>query len=166
MSRVDWITWKTDPKEIINPNIIEENINDYFKQYNTYMNPVVYEQIKYEVNNGGLDSNSLSIQGISPAHEMAVEIINRIDEIKEEVEKLKNKIRDNAEEQKEIEKQQLVEAIETKIDEETKLLNNVETNPLTQQHIENIGGVPSDVVEILNARINRLNERLEMAKSL
>ena len=38
MSRVDWITWKTNPKDIIDPNIIENNIMENFKNYNSYMN--------------------------------------------------------------------------------------------------------------------------------
>ena len=36
MSKVDWITWKTDPKEIINPHTIEEDVNDFFHSYTIY----------------------------------------------------------------------------------------------------------------------------------
>ena len=52
MSKVDWITWKTNPKEIINPNIIVENIENNFSDYNEYMSPLIYDQIKNEIENG------------------------------------------------------------------------------------------------------------------
>ena len=48
MSKVDWITWKTDSKEIINPEKLTDKINDIYTDFNSYMNPVIYENIKYE----------------------------------------------------------------------------------------------------------------------
>ena len=59
MSKVDWITWKTNPKEIINPNIIDDNIQDSFNNYNEYMNPLIYDQIKHEIDKGILGKESL-----------------------------------------------------------------------------------------------------------
>ena len=55
MNKLDWITWKTEESELINPNEIVENLMDKFQDYNSYMNPVINESIKYEVNKGGFN---------------------------------------------------------------------------------------------------------------
>ena len=82
MSKVDWITWKTDPKEIINPEQVDKEILEYYQNYNSYMNPMIYEQLKNEVSKGGLNKDAFNVSGISPANEMAVDILNTIDDIK------------------------------------------------------------------------------------
>ena len=74
MSKVDWITWKTNPKDIINPDIIVNNIQDNFQNYNSYMNPVVYEQIKHEINTGILGKDKMIFMSDTPVNEMALEI--------------------------------------------------------------------------------------------
>ena len=38
MSKADWITWKTDPKEIINPEKLIEEIEEYYQNYESTMN--------------------------------------------------------------------------------------------------------------------------------
>ena len=166
MSKVDWITWKTNPKEIINPNIIEDNIQESFNNYNEYMSPLIYDQIKYEIDKGILGKESLIIIGDTPLNKIAVDILNKIDEIKLAIENLQKSAKNSSEVQKQIEKQQLITEINNKIEHEKETLNQVLTNENVQQHIIKSGGLPEEVVYILEYRINKLKERLEMAKVL
>lgn len=137
MSKVDWINWKTNPNEIINPDKIMEEIDQKYESYNTYMNPVIYEGIKYEVSMGGLDKSSLNILGSSPTNELAINILDNINEIKNIIGNLKNQLEIDALEQKQIEKKQLIEAIESKIEkEEVKKKNN--SNPEIEEHIKEL----------------------------
>ena len=124
MAKVDWITWKTDPSEIINPDKVGEKISNIFKDYNCYMNSVVYEGILHEIEKGGLDKMSLNLLGTSPANESAIDILENITEIKEIINSLQEDVLKSAEEQKEIEKNQLIQVIEEKILEEENKLNN------------------------------------------
>ena len=166
MSKVDWITWKTDPKESINPDKIEEDINDCFSQYDSYMNTMVYEQLRTEMTKGGLAKDAFNVSGISPANEMSSDILNAIEEIKQTMNTLKEDVRKLASEQKEIEKDQLVEAIEDKLEKEKVLLTNIENRKGIQEQIRKLGENPSDIVAIINDRIRKLTERLEIAKEL
>ena len=143
MSKVDWITWKTDSKEIINPDKLTDKINDIYTDFNSYMNPVIYENIKYETINGGLDKSSINIMGATPANEMAINILNNIDEIKSTLENIKLQVENSSSEHKKIEKNQLITAIEDKIAEEKELSK-----------------------ETTNRRIKSLEARLELAKTL
>ena len=68
MSKVDWITWKTDVTDIITPEKVIDSVTDSYNEFNSYMNPVIYENIKYEIINGGLDKSSINILGHSPAN--------------------------------------------------------------------------------------------------
>lgn len=166
MSKVDWITWKTNPKEIINPNIIEDNIQESFNNYNEYMSPLIYDRIKYEIDKGILGKESLIIIGDTTLNKIAVDILNKIDEIKLTIENLQKSAKNSSEVQKQIEKQQLIIEINNKIEHEKETLNQVLTNENVQQHIIKSGGLPEEVVYILEYRINKLKERLEMAKVL
>lgn len=166
MSKVDWINWKTDPKEIISPDKIDEKITELFKNYNTYMNPVVYEQIKYEANKGGLTKEALNIMGESPSNKMAIEILERIDEIKQIMIVLKQEIIDLAEEQKQTEKSQLISEIKKKIRKEEKLKKNIQTSEELKNHIVSMGEKPDEIIYIINDRIEKLKERLDLAESL
>ncbi len=143
MSKVDWITWKTDSSEIINPDELTDKINDLYTDFNSHMNPVIYENIKYETINGGLDKSSINIMGSTPANEMAINILNNIDEMKSTLENIKLHVENLASEQKDIEKNQLINAIEEKIEEEK-----------------------SSSKETTNRRIKSLEARLELAKTL
>lgn len=143
MSKVDWITWKTDSNEIINPDKLTDKINDLYTDFNSYMNPVIYENIKYETINGGLDKASINIMGVTPANEMAINILNNIDDIKSTLENIKLQVENSSSEQKEIEKNQLINAIEEKIEEEK-----------------------ASSKETTNRRIKSLEARLELAKTL
>ncbi len=143
MSKVDWITWKTNPEEIIKPNSLEDKITDEYNNYSSYMYPNIYENIRNEVLNGGLDKQSLNILGESPANEMAINILNNIDEIKSIIENLKTQINEELDEQKGIEKTQLINDLEDKILEE-KAVSTSENFSI----------------------INKLKERLEQVKTL
>ncbi len=166
MPKVDWITWKTDPKEIINPDQIEEDINDCFSQYDSYMNSMVYEQLRSEISKGGLAKDAFNVSGISPANEMSNDIVNAIEEIKHTITTLKEDVRKVASEQKEIEKDQLIEAIEDKLAKEKILLENIETQEGIQDQIRKLGDNPNDIIAIIHDRIKKLTERLEIAKEL
>ena len=107
------------------------------------MYPNIYENIRNEVLNGGLDKQSLNILGESPANEMAINILNNIDEIKSIIENLKTQINEELDEQKGIEKTQLINDLEDKILEE-KAVSTSENFSI----------------------INKLKERLEQVKTL
>lgn len=143
MSKVDWITWKTDVTDIINPEKVIDSVTDSYNEFNSYMNPVIYENLKYEVINGGLDKSSINILGHSPANEIALNILNNIDEIKSIIENLKLQIENATEEQKKIEKDQLVNALDKKIEDE-KQISKEQTNRI----------------------IRRLEERKEIVKAI
>lgn len=157
MAKVDWITWKTDPKDIIDPKIVEEKIDEYYQNYNTYINPVVYEGIKHEVLNGGLDKASLNIIGYSPANESAINILNDIDEIKSIIENIKREVVNSAEEQRQVEKLQLIEAIKNKI---------IQQEEMKEISIRKDPKEAAEITEFFKERIRRLEERLAIAKSL
>lgn len=156
MSKVDWITWKTDPKEVINPDKIEEKINEQYQNYESYMNSMIYEQLQNEINGGGLSKDAFQITGISPANELATEIIKSIDEIKNTMDRLKNNVRDVSTKQKELEKDQLIDAIEEKIEKEKEFLKNMNSKDNSDE----------DVKALTNDKIEKLQERLAAAKAL
>lgn len=156
MSKVDWITWKTDPKEVINPDKIEEKINEQYQNYESYMNSMIYEQLQNEINGGGLSKDAFQITGISPANELATEIIKSIDEIKNTMDRLKNNVRDVSTKQKELEKDQLIDAIEAKIEKEKEFLKNMNSKDNSDE----------DVKALTNDKIEKLQERLAAAKAL
>lgn len=166
MAMVDWITWKTSTKEIINPNIIVEKIQNAYNEYNKYIIPTVYDQIKNEINNGILSNDNLNITGNQQLNILANDIIKKIDDIKYEVDNLKKIAKKSSEQQKQIEKQQLITEISNKIQNEQSTLNQIISNKEIQMHIRNTGGIPEEVIYILEDKINKLKERLEIAKSL
>ena len=70
MAKVDWITWKTDPSEIINPNTISNKIADIYQDYNCYMNSTVYEGLNHEIKN-----HKITLQLL---HDCLIHILNLI----------------------------------------------------------------------------------------
>ena len=166
MSKVDWITWKTDPKEIINPDKLEEEIDEYYQSYDSYMNSMIYDQIKNEMSKGGLSRDAINISGISPAYEISASIITTIEEIQNTMKNLKSTVKDIASQQKEIEKQQLIEAIEEKLEKEKLFLKNIESRSGMKDQIKNIGDDPEDIITIIQDRIKKLQDRLDIARSL
>ena len=167
MAKVDWITWKTNKEEIINPNSIQDKINDRVDD-NSLINNRIKDIITSEIYRGGLDCSSLSIMGTSPANEKAMKIINNIDDIQNILERLKDNIYTSTEEQKKIEKEELIESIQNKLLEEEKILNNKIS---IREKLDNINTLISQkeldsIIESSNDRINKLKERLDAAKSL
>ena len=168
MAKVDWITWKTDTDEIINTDKSTTTINTLIDDSSKYINDIVYESINHEIKSGGLDTDSLNIVGTSPAYERANKILNITTNIKEDLESLKVDISQYIQDQHEIEKQQLTEAIQKKIDEETKIL---ETTNILKDKLS-LGSNVVNMQEVLNIisvteeKIKKLQERLEKAKSL
>ena len=162
MSKVDWINWKTDSKEIINPTKIKEELEEDYQQYDSYINTMVYEQLLNEIDKGGLTKDAFNISGISPANEIASEIINLIEEIKKEMEIIKNDVEDGTANQKEIEKQQLIDAIQEKIMKEKESLKQIEQEKEANQDNNDI----NDNIYMIQYRIRKLQERLEVAQSL
>lgn len=168
MAKVDWITWKTDTSEIINPEKLSEKLNELFSNCESSINSITYDQIRHEINRGGLDSDSLNIAGESPAKELSISITNSIETLEASINRFKKQIINNASEQKEIEKQQLIQAIEEKIEEEKKKLENT---AILKEKISKASSLVNifqinNIIDNTNERINRLEERLEKAKAL
>ena len=167
MSKVDWITWKTDPKEIVNPEKVIDSLNEYYQDYNNLTHSDIYEAIQKETQIGGLDKSSLNIYGESPIYDKAMSIVNHMDEIKVLYEDLIKKVSNNLEEQKEEEKKQLIQAIEEKINEEKKILENTEylKEKVTSNQIIPLTEI-AEIISMSKERIKRLQEKLEVVKEL
>lgn len=165
-SKVDWITWKTETKEIINPAKVQEELDACFQEFNQYITPLVYDQLKDEMRNGGLSRDAFNISGVSPAYEMALDIVAKIDEVKETFKELKEYVEASLEEQRKIEKKQLIDEIQKNIDKEKIILDSVKSSQGVKQHICNMGENPEDIIYIISDRIRKLKERLELAKNL
>ena len=168
MPKVDWITWKTDINEIMNPQKLLDSISEKTQEYHAYINSVIYEGIDYEMKAGGLSRNSLYLNGKSFAYDQANKVLNTIEKIKIDIEELKKKVREAAEDQKQIEKEQLIMALKSKLEEEEKIKENtislmnkiqVENNLLKKDDIE-------ELIEISSDRITQLEEKLERVKLL
>ena len=167
MAKVDWITWKTNKDEIINPNAILNKVNDRVDD-NNLINNRIKDILTSEVYRGGLDCNSLSIMGTSPANEKAKKIINNINDMQNIMDRIKENIYTSTQEQKKIEKEELIESIQTKLLEEEKILNNKLS---IREKLDSINTLLSkreldSIIESSNDRINKLKERLDSAKSL
>lgn len=168
MSKVDWINWKTDPKELIKPDIILEKIEDIYSNYKCYMNSVVYESINHELTLGGLNKTSFNVAGTSPANENAEQIIEKIDNINIRMNILYEKILECCTNQRKEEKKQLIISIEDKIKEEEKIIENTinlkektNNNPSLQEELQ-----IDDIIKITEDRIHKLKERLDAANSI
>ena len=167
MASVDWITWKTESKELINSEKVEENVIKKLTDLNNITNNI-YDSIKVEAEKGGLNKESLSINGESPSNIMANDILNKIENIKSLTDKLSNKIKSQVTEQKEIEKEQLVNAIEEKIDEQERILQNtiaLRNKITTNNKVVDINEV-NNIISATNEKIIMLKERLEKAKAI
>ena len=167
MAKVDWITWKTDPKELIDKEKIESDLNNKTTEINSIMDNLS-NSLKLEVEKGGLNKESLHINGETPGNEVANKILNKIEVIKNINTKLNNKIMDQANKQKQVEKEQLITAIEEKVIEQEKILEN--TKALRDRLTANNGLISSNEVESIihttEEKITMLKERLERAKAI
>ena len=167
MSKVDWITWKTDPKELIDSETINRNVNNKISEINSITNNI-YENIKSEIDKGGLTDESLSIDGKSPHNTVANRIIKKIDDIKTISEQLKEQINSQVLEQKNSEKEQLIKAIEEKISEQEKILENSISlkNKITASNTTVGIKEVEEIINSTNNRLSMLRGRLEQAKEI
>ena len=168
MSKVDWINWKTEPKELIDINKINENIEELYTSYNNDINSTVFEAINHEISSGGLDKSSLNIGGLSLANQYAENIIEKLTNIQNNMNKLYDNVINNCKEQRKTEKEQLIESIEERLKEEEKILNNtislkerIKNNTSMQQEIK-----VDEIIKSTEEKIIDLKERLENAKNI
>ena len=163
MIRLDWITWKTEESELINPEEIVEKLKVRFQDYNSYMNPVVNESIKHEVENGGLNKNAFIINDRSPANEVANKIMSDIQEVKDMTNALIESVRLEAQEQRKREINQLILKIEEKIEKDKKLIENSKDvqQKYLQSSLEETSENIQTIIEITRKRINLLTRKLE-----
>ena len=167
MKKIDWITWKTEESELINPNEIVDKLTDIYQDYNSYMNPVVYEGIKYETINGGLNKEALIIDNRSPATEVANKIMSDIEEVKQLIDSLINSVKEDAIEQRKIEINYLIKKIEEKIEQDKKLIKKSKEAQL--KYIDTSLSETSEsiqvVIDITQERINMLTKKIESLTS-
>ena len=168
MSKVDWITWNTDPKEILNPNEIVEKITMGYQDYNNFVTSRITENLKKEMETGGLNRISLNVYGNSPAYEKTTNILNHMNEITILFDSFKKRLKTSLDEQKEIEKSQLIQSIEEKIAEEKKKLDNTELlkNRVSTSNQSISLEQVEEIIQGCRDRIERLQEKLEVAKEL
>lgn len=163
MKRLEWITWKTEESELINPDELVEKLKERFQDYNSYMNPVVNENLKYEVANGGLNKDAFVLDGRSPATEVANKIMSDINEVKDMTEALIESIRLDALEQRKREVNHLILKIEEKIEKDKRLIEN--SKEAQQKYIQSSLSETSDniqtVIDLTQKRINLLTKKLE-----
>ena len=168
MAKVDWISWKTEKEEIINPEKIHEELTTICSELKNNLDKVVKNKLVEEMTNGGLSEKALFLNGSSPAYESTMKVINIIEEIQSEMYRLINNIKTDTSNQKETEKKQLIDAIEKKIQEEEKILENtiLLKNKISNNHSGITIDEVSEIENNINIRINKLKEKLENAKSL
>ena len=166
MKKLEWITWKTEESELINPEELVGKLKERFQDYNAYMNPVVNESLKYEVAQGGLNKEAFVMNGRSPATEVANKIMSDIVEVKEMTEALIESIRLDALEQRKREVHQLVLKIEEKIEKDKRLIEN--SKEAQQKYIQSSSPETSEsiqtVIDLTQKRINLLMNKLESIK--
>lgn len=163
MKNLEWITWKTEESELINPQEIVEKLNALYQDYNSYMNPVVYEGIKHEKANGGLNKEAFIIDNKSPATEVANKIMSDIDEIKDMINNLIESARLDAEEQRKLELRLLIQKIEEKIEKDKRLIENSKGAQLKYQGTElsETSDSIQVVINVAKKRIELLTKKLE-----
>ncbi len=167
MAKVDWITWKTNTDEIINIEKVNNLLDKDIADLNNIIDNV-YDNIKSEVDKGGLNSDSLSLNGESPSNVMANNILNNITEIRTIINNLSNKMSNQVLEQKKIEKEQLVTTIEEKIKEQERILENTKLlrNRISAgSDVVNMNDV-NNVISSTKEKLEMLYDRLEKAKAI
>ena len=169
MAKVDWITWKTNIKEIINPEQELEEINNNIHKLNNIINQDIYVNVNREKLDGGLNEKSLNLNGISPSSIKTDKILKKLEVVLDDLLKLQNKVKKQAFEQKEIEKEQLANCIKEKIEEQEKVLENTE-NIKAESISQNTDAVSikelDDILEVTGERIRILKEKLNTLQNL
>ena len=57
MAKVDWISWKTETDEIINPEKIFEEVSTIYNEFKNNIDKEVKSKLLDEIANGGLNEN-------------------------------------------------------------------------------------------------------------
>ena len=115
------------------------------------MHPIVYETIKSEILNGGLSPLAFQISGESPSNELANQIMKKIEDIENTYYELYNVVNMISIEQKNIEKRQLIDAIDEKIHNEEFVQSETKDEEMIHTIQRNIKKLQTkkDVVESL-----------------
>lgn len=167
MSKVDWITWKTETNEIIDTEKVGNTLNKSVTDINNIID-TVYNNVKNEVDKGGLDTESLNLNGESPSNVVANKVLKNIEDIRTTINKLNSKVNNQVLEQKKIEKEQLISSIEEKIKEQENILTNTESlrDRLTPDNNMVNANEVNNIINNTKEKIDMLYERLEKAKAI
>lgn len=167
MSKVDWITWKTETNEIIDTEKVGNTLNKSVTDVNNIID-TVYNNVKNEVDKGGLDTESLNLNGESPSNVVANKVLKNIEDIRTTINKLNSKVNNQVLEQKKIEKEQLISSIEEKIKEQENILSNTESlrDRLTPDNNMVNANEVNNIINNTKEKIDMLYERLEKAKAI
>ena len=167
MAKVDWITWKTDCSEIINPKVTED-VNTNIQKFTNIMMNDIYKSIEREKTTGGLNEKSLNLNGVSPSSLNSDKILSKIESVLDDVNSLKKMINKQVQEQKEIEKNQLITAIKEKITEQERILDNTKK---LRERINSSNEIVSvqdvdNIIETTSERIKFLTNKLTEVEAL
>ena len=168
MARVDWITWKTNKKDIINPEEEISYITNITNKYLYKFDSIIKNELDIELKKGGLSNESMSFNDTSPAYEKALIIEDKINDLSIIINKFNSILEKNITSQKEIEKKQLIEAINEKIEEAEKKLNNSYqlkekiTNKNTLIQAKDV----DNIINLTKDRIKKLKEKLQDAEHI
>ena len=162
MSKVDWITWKTDVKEIIDPNVESQKLKEKVTTFITQLETHITEDLNMELSKGGLEKSYFDIMGISPANDTANKILSIVDNIKQNLNLFIEDAIKKMDEQKQVEKEQLINVIEEKLDEEKRKLENTQAlQNRISPNTELISGEElTEIINVTRERINMLMEKL------
>ena len=166
MAKVDWISWRTDPSEIVNPERIDKKISEAFQNYHSYMKTFVSEEIRNDILVGGLSRESYSVSGSFPLYDKACEILDKIEKIDSSIYSFRENIMRCLEEEKKIEKDELIQAISLKIFEDEEILKKAKDGFVVDSDLLSVGMSRDDFIFSLDERIHKLYEKLDEAKSL
>ena len=83
MKRLEWITWKTEETELINPDELVEKLKERFQDYNSYMNPVVNENLIETIRLDALEQRKREV------HQLVLKIEEKIEKDKRLIENSK-----------------------------------------------------------------------------
>lgn len=131
MSKVDWITWKTTKEEIINPDNILKDIQNISKENHIDIYNKIERKLNEEISSGGLSKKALKMNGISPANVLANDILNKIKEIDNSLNSLQEQMKEEITNQKQVEKNQLIDELNKKITS----IDNLENNNLIKDEL-------------------------------
>ena len=168
MAKVDWINWKSNKEDIIDPIKVNNTINDITNNYKNKLDNIISNELTTLMEKGGLSRDSVIVDDISPLYLKAYKLNEKIDELIYIINKFNESLIDNCTDQRKLEKEQLIEAIEGKIKEEEKKLENsykLKEKINSKSTLISMSDV-DNIIELTLDRIKKLKNKLEEAKSL